>query len=105
MARAAPLLRTEARAPVLDHALSDGVLRLTLARPERRNPLSEDVLAALSSAIAEAGRNKAVRVIVISARGPAFSAGHDLAEMTARRADADGGKKYFERLMKTCSSF
>jgi enoyl-CoA hydratase/carnithine racemase len=41
---------------------------------------------------------------VIASQGPAFSSGHDLKEMTARRGDADGGKAYFARLMDLCAS-
>ena len=40
-----------------------------------------------------------VRAVVLAANGPAFCAGHDLKELTARRADADGGRAYFARIM------
>jgi len=89
----------------LGRSLADGVLRLTLDRPARRNPLSEEMLAALGEAVADAGRDPAVRVVVIAANGPGFSGGHDLAEMTAHREDADGGRAYYEGLMRTCSAF
>ena len=35
------------------------------------------------------------------ANGPAFCAGHDLKELTARRTDADGGRAYFQHIMTT----
>jgi len=41
---------------------------------------------------------------VLAANGPAFCAGHDLKELTARRADADGGRTYFAYIMKMCSA-
>ena len=82
---------------------ADGILRLTLNDGARRNPLSEAMLSALANAFAEAGADKAVRVIVLAANGPAFSAGHDLKEMTAGRADADRGRAYFARVMAMCS--
>lgn len=81
----------------------DGVLRLTLNDVARRNVLSEAMLGALGTAITEAGQNPAVRVIILAANGPAFCAGHDLKEMTAGRAGADGGKAYFAKLMSMCS--
>ncbi len=90
-----PLLRT----------IEEGVLRLTLNRPRQRNPLSEGMLASLSAAIDEASADPSTRVVVIAANGPGFSGGHDLAEMTSRRRDADGGRAYFEWLMQTCSAF
>ena len=79
------------------------VLVLTLARPERRNSLSEAMLAALQAAIDGAGEDAGVRAIVLAAKGPAFCAGHDLKELTSHRQDADGGKAYFELLMRQCA--
>ena len=64
----------------------DGILWLTLNQPARRNPLSSDMIAALSDAIASGNADPSTRVIVIKAAGPAFSAGHDLRE-TQRRDD------------------
>ncbi|MFS4582943.1 enoyl-CoA hydratase [Phaeobacter sp. C3_T13_0] len=81
----------------------DGVLRLTLNDVARRNALSEAMLGALGTSIAEAGQNPAVRVIILAANGPAFCAGHDLKEMTAGRTGADGGKMYFASVMSMCS--
>jgi enoyl-CoA hydratase/carnithine racemase len=80
-----------------------GVLVLTLARPERRNSLSEGMLAALQAAIEEAGDDPSVRSVVIAAKGAAFCAGHDLKELTAHRQDEDGGRAYYELLMRQCA--
>lgn len=80
-----------------------GVLRLTLNNPERRNPLSEDMLNKLGDVIDSASENDAVRVIVIASRGPVFSAGHDLKEMTASRDSEDNGRAFFEKLLALCS--
>jgi len=41
---------------------------------------------------------------VIAANGSAFSAGHDMKELTARRSDADGGRAYFANIMNACSA-
>jgi len=89
--------------PLLLRDLNDhGILRLTLNDAGRRNALSEGMLTALDAAIAEAGANPSVRVIILAANGPAFCAGHDLKEMTAARADPDGGKAYFTRVLAQC---
>ncbi|WP_420859697.1 enoyl-CoA hydratase [Marivivens marinus] len=80
-----------------------GILRLTLNDGRRRNPLSEAMLTSLGEAFAEAGENPKVRVIVVAANGPAFSAGHDLKEMTAGRAGPDRGRAYFTKVMTQCS--
>ena len=79
------------------------VALLTLNRPETRNCLSEDMIAALHAAIAEIGGSDAVRAIVITGAGSAFSSGHDLKEMTAHRSDPDRGRAYFAKIMKACS--
>ncbi|MCF3975130.1 enoyl-CoA hydratase [Paracoccus salsus] len=81
----------------------DGVLRLTLNDARRRNALSEAMMAALGAALAEAGSDPAVRVVILAADGPAFCAGHDLKEMTAGRAAPDRGRAYFSRVMSLCS--
>ena len=86
----------------VEKEVNEGVLRLTIANPPA-NALSEHVLAALADALAEARDDEAVRVIVVTATGPVFSAGHDLKEMTAHRADSDGGRAYFEVLLRQCS--
>lgn len=81
------------------------VLVLTLARPEKRNSLSEAMLAALQEAIDSAARDDAICAVIIAAQGTVFSAGHDLREFTARRADADGGRAYTAEMMRRCSRF
>jgi enoyl-CoA hydratase/carnithine racemase len=80
-----------------------GVLRLTLNDARRRNALSEEMLQRLGQAVAEAGQNPAVRVVVLDAIGPAFCAGHDLKQLTAGRAAADGGRAYFAKIMGLCA--
>lgn len=81
-----------------------GILRLTLNDPRRRNALSEAMLTRLAAAFADAGADAAVRVVVLAAHGPAFSAGHDLKELTAGRDAPDGGRAYFATIMAMCSS-
>ena len=83
---------------------SDGVLCLTLNDTNRRNSLSEAMLAALGTAFDSASANPEVRVIILSANGPVFCAGHDLKEMTAGRQNADRGRAYFTKILSQCSS-
>ena len=76
---------------------ADGpVTTLTLDRPERRNALSLECLRAIAAALDEVAES-AARVLVIAGTGPAFSAGHDLAEMSAQRDEA-----FFDELFGTC---
>jgi enoyl-CoA hydratase len=55
------------------------VRRITLNRPEKRNPLSNELRTELFDALETADRQKDVRVTVIRGAGPCFSAGYDLA--------------------------
>jgi enoyl-CoA hydratase/carnithine racemase len=89
--------------PLVLSERSGAVLRLTLNRPGARNALSEGLMAALQDALDASARDKALRVIVVGAQGPAFSSGHDLKEMTARRKDADRGGAAFAALFAQCS--
>lgn len=82
----------------------DGVALLTLNNPTARNALSEELIAALQAAIDTIGRDPSVRAVIVAAKGPAFSAGHDLKQLTAHRSDPDGGKAYFRRIMTSCSA-
>ena len=81
---------------------ADRVLRLTLQNPPA-NALSISLMGSLEAELDAARDDDTVHVIVIAAAGKLFSAGHDLKEMTARRADADGGKAFFERTFALCS--
>ena len=82
----------------------DGVVVLTLNRPETRNSLSETMLTALGDALTAIATDRSVRAVILAANGPAFSAGHDLKELTVHRGDNDGGRAYTRQLMETCST-
>ena len=81
-----------------------GILRITLNDMKRRNALSEEMLAALADALQSAESDDSARVIILAAKGPAFSAGHDLKQITAGRADADSGRAYFTQVLANCSA-
>ena len=82
----------------------EGILRLTLNDPGRRNALSEAMLEALGEAFDAASASPEVRVVVLAAVGPVFCAGHDLKQMTAARQNADRGRAYFTKILNQCSS-
>ena len=60
---------------------SGGIARLTLNRPERRNALDPDLVAALRGALAEADADSDVRAIVLSGAAKDFCSGADLASV------------------------
>lgn len=80
-----------------------GVAVLTLNRPQARNSLSEAMLAALGDALSAIAHERDVRAVIMAANGSAFSAGHDLKELNARRSDEDRGRAYFKHIMALCS--
>lgn len=61
----------------------DGVMRLTLNQPARRNALSRALLMELRQQLEKVTASAAVRVVIVAAAGPVFSAGHDLRELLA----------------------
>jgi len=58
----------------------DGVLAITLARPERRNAITIAMYAALAEALEQARDDPAIRVVTFRGEGKDFAAGNDLAD-------------------------
>jgi enoyl-CoA hydratase/carnithine racemase len=96
-------MNAPAAEPLLLTQRHGAVLRLTLNRPRARNALSSGLMRALLEALEHAATDMTVKVIVLAANGPVFSAGHDLREMTEARADRDHGKENFAALFTQCS--
>jgi enoyl-CoA hydratase/carnithine racemase len=94
----------ETSAPVLLRERDGEIAVLVLNRPAARNSLSEALLLALSAVLTEIAADRSIRAVVLAANGPAFCAGHDMKELTARRGDADGGRAFFRTVMTTCSA-
>ncbi len=90
-------------AAVLRADPAPGIVRLTLNRPQQRNALSVELMSALESALDGLADEPGLRAIILAAAGPAFCAGHDLKEMTARRADPDKGAAFFAALFAQCA--
>src|SRR3954469_10125807 len=62
---------------------TDGVLTLTLNRPDALNSFNVEMKEALLAALKDAARDKSVRVVLLTGAGRAFSAGQDLKERQA----------------------
>jgi enoyl-CoA hydratase/carnithine racemase len=90
--------------PILLRETLGSIAVLTLNRPQARNSLSEGLIAELHAALRDIHDDASVRAVVLAANGSAFSAGHDMKELTARRADADRGRAYFAGIMTACST-
>jgi 2-(1,2-epoxy-1,2-dihydrophenyl)acetyl-CoA isomerase len=68
-------------------ATANGVLTLTLNRPDALNSFTVEMKEGLLAALKEAARNKEVRVVVLTGAGRAFSAGQDLKERSGPDAN------------------
>ena len=64
---------------------ADAVARLTLSRPERANALNQAMLEEINAALDRAEGDPAVRVVIVTGAGTAFSSGFDLKEQMERR--------------------
>jgi enoyl-CoA hydratase/carnithine racemase len=71
--------------------------RLTLDRPDRRNALSLAMMREIIAALDVVAADRDVRVLVVDANGPVFSAGHDLSEMVAPHEGA-----FYDELFGVC---
>lgn len=79
------------------------ITRLVLQNGAKLNPLSTEMLEALTDAVKAFGLSDA-RVLVIAAEGRAFCAGHDLREIQSYRTDPDGGAARMTALFTQCGA-
>lgn len=72
-------------------------LAVTLNRPERRNALSLELMLELIACLAEIGRDREARVVILRGAGKVFCSGHDLSQMTGRDINE------YRRIFDVCS--
>jgi len=77
---------------------NNGVAVLTLNRPAKFNALSGDLMTEIEKTLAAIAEDRSVRVVVLAANGKAFSAGHDLKEISGKTARDD-----VDALFRQCS--
>ena len=88
-----------AEEPFVLATVENGIATLTLNRPQRFNPLSSQMIAAIQAELDAIAGNPSVRVLILAAEGKGFCAGHDLKEMRAHSDD----KPWQRRLFDDCS--
>ncbi|HEY4365855.1 MAG TPA: enoyl-CoA hydratase-related protein [Steroidobacteraceae bacterium] len=64
-------------------SVEDNIMRLVLARPEKKNALTNAMYAALGAALQRAESDPQVRVVLLEAEGDAFTAGNDIGDFAA----------------------
>jgi enoyl-CoA hydratase/carnithine racemase len=90
--------------PFVNTRRDGGVVTVALARGERFNPLSSGMIAALHSEFDAIANDPEARVVVLTAEGKGFSAGHDLREMLTYADDETWQRRLFadcSRMMMT----
>ncbi len=85
--------------PFVLTTVENGVASLTLNRPQRFNPLSSQMIAAIQAELNAIASDASVRVVILAAEGKGFCAGHDLKEMRAHTED----KGWQQGLFDACS--
>lgn len=91
--------------PPVQLDIAEGVATITLDRPEAMNAVTRALAVALHEAVAVAGRDPEVKVIVIRGRGGHFCAGGDFDEVQRLRAQgADALRGLFVAFRNACSA-
>ena len=83
----------------------EGILTLVMARPEKKNALTDAMYKALADALEASNEDHDTRVILIKAEGDMFTAGNDLGEFAATNASGSGPRNVsrFIRAISTAS--
>lgn len=86
-------------------SVEDGIARLVLSNPERRNAISSSMWQALAAFAGEAARRHDIRVAILRGEGAlAFSGGADISDFDAARSDASGAQSYDDIVESACAA-
>ncbi len=77
-------------AEFVDVTLDAGVLTVTMARPDKKNAITNAMYGAMADALARAESDPAIRVVLLQGDGDSFTAGNDLADFAAVSQGARG---------------
>src|SRR2546423_9170360 len=77
-----------------------GILNVTMARPDKKNALTNAMYGALADAIEGAETDTAVRVLLIRGEGDVFTAGNDVGEFAAVATGAVQGERHVSRFVR-----
>lgn len=96
-------MMTDQTPDLLAEDVTAGVRTLTLLNG-RAHPLSSPMIAAIHAALIRAADDADTRVLVITAPGHIFCAGHDLKEIARHRVDPDHGRAFLTELFNDCAA-
>ena len=77
-----------------------GILSLTMARPDKKNALTNAMYGALADAIEAAENDPNVRVVLIRGEGDMFTAGNDVGEFAAIAEGVSHGERHVSRFLQ-----
>lgn len=80
--------------------LNAGVLTITVARPDKKNALTNEMYGALADGLERAEADSAIRVVLFQADGEIFSAGNDLGDFAAQSEGKGPAVRHVERFLK-----
>lgn len=69
------------------YQIETGIVTLTLDRPDARNAFDQAMAESLLAALKTAEKDESARVVIITGRGPAFSAGQDIHELHSKETE------------------
>jgi enoyl-CoA hydratase/carnithine racemase len=93
------------RATVLEELSEDGVLLVTFNRPHAKNAFDRQMWGEARDALVEALEDDAVRCVVVTGAGGAFTAGQDLKEMSTMDTSDAGSENGFSAFMDVLCRF
>jgi enoyl-CoA hydratase/carnithine racemase len=83
--------------------IAEGIMTLTLARPDKKNALSNAMYSAMSDALERAEIDRSVRVVLLQGDGDSFTAGNDIADFSAQANGGDTSEIQAHRFISTIS--
>src|SRR5690606_14163811 len=76
------------------------VMEIRFNRPDKKNAFTNAMYGVMADAVAQAGRDDAVRAILFTANGDFFSAGNDIKDFAAQSAGAFEGPRHVQRFLE-----
>ena len=83
--------------------IADGIMTLTLRRPDKKNALTGAMYGALSEALRQAEADASVRVIMFQGDGDSFTAGNDLSDFASQARGESAVDSPAHRVIETIS--
>jgi enoyl-CoA hydratase/carnithine racemase len=90
--------------PEIRTEISEGVLTVTIARPDKKNALTNEMYGALADAVAKANEDDDIRVLLIQADGDIFTAGNDVAEFAAQAVGNGPKERHVIRFLEALAT-